>query len=211
MLTTVCELYLTPAQKPASSRVVLRNDWVSSTKNVQVHQRHWAILNKVLSKVNLLLFSRHDPTFSHKNNALIMPQITGPLPTQLLDYHRWSHFNNITLGYKPVDLILDCDILILCLRNADHLPYWGGSPFSFNIAFGYVVFGEMRSRLIPLLWAATLSHNTLMIRFTPRQSNPTMAIFWDTEGVSTLRLPTPDKKRCEQYFLTIHQRDTDDS
>ena len=107
-------------------------------------------LNTIDHFTRINLRSSHDPTFSCKAKAYLVPEVTANLPTMSFadPMHVWPHLNCLRLadpGYnlsRGIDLLLgaDCFPSIMCTEVR---PGTTGLPMAQATVFGWVILGPV--------------------------------------------------------------------
>jgi hypothetical protein len=133
-------------------------------------------------------------------NALVLPKMTGHLPTSYCDTASWGHLNGLTLAdpqfHTPskIDLLLGSDIFWLFIKNGRRLGN-GNTPLAIDSTLGWLVGGK----------SSALSQ--VQVHYTDCDLDKQLQAFWELESVPIKRTLTPEESKCESHFASTHVRD----
>lgn len=143
-----------------------------------------------------------------KSETVIVPQITGSLPTMTLSNKVVKEFKNLELADPnyfspaPVDLLLASDLFPYIYDGCNILPREPGFPVAMHSIFGYVITGQTVLDNEPVSKPASCG----LLAIT-NNIERIMSSFWETENV-TCEIPrNPEDVYAEQLFLKDHSRD----
>lgn len=165
--------------------------------------------------IELAISSLHDNTSYFNIDALVLPSLTGLLPSRSFDPHEWEHLRGITLAdpyfhsSSKIDIILGSDIYgDILLPGNNLLKGPNGSPVAQLTAFGWIISGKRTNT------SASPQNNKQFKRQAIEELSCFSAVsvceqlqkFWEIEEISTEKEPTSDEAQCEAYFQKTHHR-----
>lgn len=158
---------------------------------------------RIFGSVDVSLHSRLSSRVV-KAHALVLDNISHPLPPSELPLEVRSRFGNLQLADddfdipSPIDFLIGADLLPqLMIDGIQSIP---GNPTAVNTVFGWVLVGPTSSQ--PSESFATSLHVHCNI-------SSTLQKFWETEEVSSTLHLDPLDMMVEEHFLRTHSRDKD--
>lgn len=151
-----------------------------------------------------LLSSPLRPETNIQASAVILPRISGDLPTVPISQDIIKSFSSLTLAdsqfHTPgkIDLLLGADVYsqILVTQGPTIIP---GEPTAINSVFGWILLGKAATTVhaapITSLFTASPSLDSLLRKF------------WEIEEVDFKKPQDPDDVFCEDHFVKTHTRD----
>lgn len=154
--------------------------------------------------VNCTLSSLHTPESKIQTSAVILPRISGDLPTVPISKELVKSFSSLTLADPlfhttgKIDFLLGADIYsqILVTHGPTLIP---GEPTAFNSIFGWILLGKAATE-------ASSVPVTSLFTCGPSLDN-IVRQFWEIEEVDFKLPQDPDDIFCEDHFLKTHSRD----
>jgi hypothetical protein len=133
-------------------------------------------------------------------NALIMPTVTGVLPSYACDPSVWNHLGGLKLAdpeyFKPatVDILLGSDLFWSLLQDGRRCgPI--EAPIGIRSTLGWLIAGPVD---------AMSQH--MAVNHADIDLNRTLQKFWEIEEIATTRIFTPEEQLAEQHFTSTHSR-----
>ncbi|CAI6373892.1 unnamed protein product [Macrosiphum euphorbiae] len=135
-------------------------------------------------------------------NVLILPRITGPIPTNRIQISPWPHIEGLNLAdpeyYEPlpVDLLLGADVFPYVVsgeKKEDSIT----QPIALSTVFGWVLMGTTSNT--PTKMSVTMCATTESV-------DRTLQRFLDIEDVPTVVKSSPDEEECERIYTTTTSR-----
>lgn len=143
-----------------------------------------------------------------KSETVIVPHITGNLPTLTLSNKVVNEFKDLELAdpnyfsAAPIDLLLASDLFPYIYDGRNILPREPGLPVAMHSIFGYVITGQTELNNDP-----TSKLTSCGLLAITNNIERIMSSFWETENV-TCEIPrNPEDVYAEQLFLKDHSRD----
>ncbi|XP_054742580.1 uncharacterized protein LOC129247471 [Anastrepha obliqua] len=189
-----------------TERLKRRINLPSKRLNAQVSGINNSISAQVRQACSLQLRSPIDPFVKINTIALVLPQLTGNLPTCLVSAMTRQAFPDLTLADKrffvnePVDLVLGGDIypqIILSGLKKNVLS----TLLAQETVFGWILTGRAetvnppKTKIISLFSEVTLDKQ--------------LAAFWELEDIPKKERQTEDDVYCEELYRTTTQRNQD--
>ncbi|XP_036347034.1 uncharacterized protein LOC118756375 [Rhagoletis pomonella] len=151
----------------------------------------------------LLPLSSYSSDECYAINALILPKITGDLPTQTLNVPEWPHIHGLFLAdphfMKPgrIDILVGMDAMdqLICI---DLRKGPVGTPMAQRTVFGWTLFGSVDSSASPQLHLPSLHCDVQLDRALTR--------LWELEESPRKPHFTHEERFCEDHFVSTHQR-----
>ncbi|XP_073835841.1 uncharacterized protein [Musca autumnalis] len=147
-----------------------------------------------------------DPTFSIDIDALVVPDVTGNVPTHSFDQFNRKRLPKLKFAdpdfYKsaPVDILIGGNLYpVILLGGVEHGIL--GSLVAQETVFGWIVTGPTNSR-VPRT-TTSVSHCTRV------SIDKQLARFWEIEEIPTKPKVSEDDKICEQIYADTVKRNTD--
>lgn len=172
--------------------------------NTQITSMYVSGLNDIGSNFKhkcKILVSSTINEFEANLMCLVVPKITGNLPSQKINISDWPIPSNITLANptfntsKNVDILIGADLFWNVIGN-EKISLGNNKPLLINTIFGYVVSGPCDDRTFV---------NTVKCNFNV---NDDLQKFWDIEEVPSELSPfTKNEQYCEDYFNQTVSRD----
>lgn len=138
-------------------------------------------------------------------DVLILPRITGPVPSERVWINAWPHINGLKLADPdyaqalPVDILLGADIFPYLLLG-DKLEGAVGQPIALSTVFGWVLMGKTSTA--PKGQVSTMCVTTDAI-------DRTLQRFLEVEDVPTIQRNNPDDIMCENIYQSSVTRQLD--
>lgn len=135
-------------------------------------------------------------------NVLILPRITGPIPTNRIQVSPWPHIEGLKLAdpeyYEPlpVDLLLGADVFPYVVSGEKK----EGSitqPIALSTVFGWVLMGTTSNT--PAKMSVTMCATTESV-------DRTLQRFLEIEDVPTVVKSSPDEEDCERIYTNTTSR-----
>ncbi|XP_073835847.1 uncharacterized protein [Musca autumnalis] len=147
-----------------------------------------------------------DPTFSIDIDALVVPDVTGNVPTHSFDQFNRKRLPKLKFAdpdfYKsaPVDILIGGNLYpVILLGGVEHGIL--GSLVAQETVFGWIVTGPTNSRV---------PRTTTRVSHCTRVSiDKQLARFWEIEEIPTKPKVSEDDKICEQIYADTVKRNTD--
>jgi len=136
--------------------------------------------------------------------ALIVPKVTGVLPSSPCNPQAWSHITGLQLAdptfNKPgkIEMLLGSDVLFSILTEG----FRGGSkssPLAQNTIFGWVLCGPI----------SQAKQRVIQVNHADVQISSVLRKFWELEELPPKKHFTEEEKICEQHFLATHTRNSE--
>lgn len=145
--------------------------------------------------------------FNHRLTiqALILPQITLPLPSASFYPQDWEHLKSLQLAdpkyheTSPIDLLIGSDHFFDIIIDGKKIGS-NGTPIAQNSIFGWVIVGNINQ-------GSQSSCSTLTI--SEVDINSSLQKFWETEELPTSKHLSPEEEQCEKQFELTHTRALD--
>lgn len=156
----------------------------------------------VRGSTNITLRPVHHDSPKLAVNVLILPRITGPIPTNRIQVSPWPHIEGLKLAdpeyYEPlpVDLLLGADVFPYVVSGEKK----AGSitqPIALSTVFGWVLMGTTSNT--PTKMSVTMCAITESV-------DRTLQRFLEIEDVPTVVKSSPDEEECERIYTTTTLR-----
>jgi hypothetical protein len=137
---------------------------------------------------------------SYSVNALIMPNVTGVLPSYACDPSVWNHLVGLELAdpkyYKPaaVDILLGSDLFWSLLQDGRRCGPQE-APIRIRSTLGWLIARPVDG-----------SSQQVIVNHAELDLNSTLQRFWEIEEVATTRLFPPEEQHAEKHFASTHIR-----
>jgi hypothetical protein len=134
-------------------------------------------------------------------NALVLPKVTGRLPTQRHDPSVWSHLKGLQLAdpryHIPanVDILLGADIFFNILLDGRKTAS-PDQPIGIRSSLGWLIAGNLNS-----------TKSTVRVHHSDTNLDQLLTRFWEVETIEESRKLTAEEQSCEDHFLRTHQRE----
>lgn len=178
--------------------------------------------SSVKNMVNATVLSRHNG-YKVNLNFLVLPKITGELPSVSVDIGNWEIPNNIELADDSfnnrgkIDLLVGAEVFyqILCIG---HIVLSDSLPVLQKTLFGWIVSGKHR-QINP-----DISNSFYSSHGDPKKSQQytsfchhsmeistfeDLSKFWEIEELKSESKFTKEEETCEELFKSTTVRDTD--
>ncbi|XP_008183743.1 uncharacterized protein LOC103309618 [Acyrthosiphon pisum] len=138
-------------------------------------------------------------------NALILPRITGPIPSERVFTEHWSHTVGLNLADPdydkplPVDILLGADVfpqLILGDKRVGNT----GQPIALSTVFGWVLMGRT---------SCATKKKIVTMCSTLESVNQTLKRFFEVEEVPNVEKGCPADLECERIYQSTTTRQPD--
>ncbi|XP_062703759.1 uncharacterized protein LOC134286198 [Aedes albopictus] len=153
-------------------------------------------------KLNVSVSSRYS-NFSTTVECLIVPKVTGIIPSSKIDISSWSIPAGIQLAdpefFVPerIDMLIGASKFFYLLKSG-HLRLADGLPELHETHFGWVVAGEIDDRVVNTVQQV---HSA-----TVDSLNDTVKKFWELEEIADTPSLGTEQDECEDTFQRTHHR-----
>lgn len=154
--------------------------------------------------VTFRIGARFSSNFSMEMEALVLPNITRPLPEQHFDNQRWEHLNNL-LWADPtynqpnkIDILLGADYYPNILMN-QVVKGNQGEPVAQQTELGWIIFGNMVNEKSPSVQS--------MVTLVDIENQ--LKRFWEVEEISPKNFMTEEERMCEEHYQQNYCRTSD--
>ena len=162
---------------------------------------------EVKATTQMRLRSPQLDTFSLPCTFLIIPTVSGRLPSDRIPLRRWPHFDGLNLADPEfsapgrVDAILGADVYGALLTgeirfNSLH------EPTALSTVFGWIIVGPTGAQ-------STYHQPVPIFHCTTSTLSNQLQKFWELEEVSNRDAPPPSADHCERQFRESHYREKD--
>ncbi|XP_055622293.1 uncharacterized protein LOC129765881 [Toxorhynchites rutilus septentrionalis] len=134
--------------------------------------------------------------------CLVTPEITGKIPSVLINVEEWNIPTNIMLAdpnfFKPeqIDMLIGMELFFNLLKP-DHITNDENIPDLRDSHLGWLVTGTVSSNV-----------NTLYSQVASVESiEESMQKFWQVEELADTTTFSSEEQRCEEHFVSTHSRD----
>ncbi|XP_055623375.1 uncharacterized protein LOC129766805 [Toxorhynchites rutilus septentrionalis] len=134
--------------------------------------------------------------------CLVTPEITGKIPSVLVNVEEWNIPTNIMLAdpnfFKPeqIDMLIGMELFFNLLKP-DHITNDENIPDLRDSHLGWLVTGTVSSNV-----------NTLYSQVASVESiEESMQKFWQVEELADTTTFSSKEQRCEEHFVSTHSRD----
>ncbi|XP_062557644.1 uncharacterized protein LOC134222513 [Armigeres subalbatus] len=183
------------------------------SQRLQVHRDRVAIsvagigqaATKVRQRIQAVLSSRVS-NYSRELAFLVLPRVTVDLPTTIINTDAWTLPGGIQLAdptfFEPngVDIVLGIECFFDFFETGKRISLGEQLPTLNESVFGWVISGGISVSTSSLLISCNVSAldglDTLIARF------------WSCEEVESGKAHSPEEKRCEEWFSSTVQRNT---
>ncbi|XP_051162144.1 uncharacterized protein LOC127282104 [Leptopilina boulardi] len=163
----------------------------------------------VKSRIETEISSIHYPHTTVKISALVLPRLTGYVPTfETLDPH-WTHLHGLHFAdpfpfdKDDVQLIIGADYYgLLLLGEVKKGPV--GSPVAQSTLLGWILSGTVNQ--------SNLNYNSIVLsqhctKLSDLQEE--LVRFWQLEEFIDKKFLTEEEKMCEKFFRDTHTRNSE--
>lgn len=136
---------------------------------------------------------------------LVVPHVTGILPSRKIDVHDWNIPQHLPLAdptfYLPakVDMLLGAELFfeLLC---TDRFKLADNQPMLWQTKLGWIVCGSHDAVRRPTLVAATCQEADARL-------DDLVQRFWEQEELVESTNPTTENQKCMEHFAATHRRE----
>lgn len=187
-----------------SERLVNRLRLSTSKINAQISGLNRVISAEVRKSCGLVISSPRSPCMRIETNALILPRLTGNLPTCPIDNSIVDALPNLELADKnffrsdQVDILIGSDLypqVILSGVKRNIL----GSLLAQETVFGWILTG-------PTPTNDSSTETQVVAYFNEVSLESQLSRFWELEEVPKERYLTPEEKFCEENYAHTTRR-----
>lgn len=165
-------------------------------------------INGMLAETSLHLtefsFYPHFSSESYSVEALVVKQVTSPLPNFTLDRHDFPHLKHLVLAdpkfymSSKIDILLGADIFAT-LINGNPIFGQAGEPVALQTKLGYILSGQVDARM---------PGNSSLVCHTTNHVDETLKTFWALESIPKPEIKNKQDELCEEYFNNTIKRDS---
>lgn len=171
---------------------------VVGINNAPSHMRHSCCVT-ICSRLN---------TFKTKLHCLVIPKITGTIPTKNIDIKKFNLPNNLSLAdpsfYIPseIDLLIG-SALFWQILDSGSMQLGNNSPLLHNTLFGWVIAGPV---------GEGADNESEFCGFIKNDSESYLqgqvTKFWESEELQSDHIFSAEESACESYYQQTFQRDS---
>ncbi|XP_075158007.1 uncharacterized protein LOC142231277 [Haematobia irritans] len=151
---------------------------------------------------------RYDSDLELKVKALVVPGLSGNLPTRSISPHILKNFPNLQLAdpkfYESsrIDLLIGADVFNQILLDNIRRNICG-SLIAQETVFGWIVTGPIQNN------TNVSSYSTIVSYFTETTLEKQLKRFWEVENLPQNPLPSSADEYCEKLYSDTTSRDCD--
>ncbi|CAG7710012.1 unnamed protein product [Allacma fusca] len=200
----VGSLRMLSSTAPKSTKQTTNTKSKSVSSNVTMGKRTtWRFTNAPSSCPCPLPTER--PCFHHQLTALVLPTVTGLLPSATCTPTMWNHLTYLHLAdpqwFKSdkIDLLIGSDLYYNVLQTG-HMPSVSGSPVALLTSFGWILGGPVEEEM---------STEVVTSHVVQVGVEDILRKFWELEEVPTTMATSKEAELCEEQFLQTVRREPD--
>lgn len=160
-----------------------------------------------VGQANISFVSRFDSGNSFRITALVLPTITGRLPSAYLGTKEWKHLDGLPLADPNFNVPDDIDVVLgastcAALIKSGLVKGAPNQPIAQDTHIGWVIYGSTQAstRYLQTLHAvAEITEEARIDHFLTR--------FWEVESVPHVRHRSDEEQLCENLFVANTTRD----
>ncbi|XP_061402935.1 uncharacterized protein LOC133338843, partial [Musca vetustissima] len=179
----------------------------SRSSSVASLTQHHCDIPREAQPSDVAIGSPCDPSVLLSTNALVLPMISGSLPSFSVSSDFKSQMPNLRLAdvnlfdSRPVDLLLGADLYPKILLEGCR-SIISGTLLAQNTVFGWLVTGPIPSSQIRT-FATTINIEE------EDSLNKTLLRFWELEETPKRKLMSPSDRLCEENYIQTTRRTSD--
>lgn len=178
-------------------------------KNVKISGLNNTISATVQKECSITLRSNTDHSLEVSTSALVVPHLSGNLPSCTVNLHSISGLPDIPLAdpkffeSSKVDILLGGDILpsIMLSGIQRHVC---GSLIAQETIFGWILTGPLSNKFTPS--PLTPSHSTIVSYFCEISIDKEISRFWEVEDIPRKVIRSHPDQFCEDLFTRTTKR-----
>jgi len=183
------------------SEVSVRRLGISRTRaSTEVLGLSSTSLGTTKGMTSVILSPHFDDNVRIPMKLLILPNVTGLLPSYPCDPTVWPHLQGLELAdpqfHKPsnVDILLGADVFWDVLLDGKRKGP-KGSPVGIRTQLGWLIAGQLN-----------VASNKVTSCYADVDLDKILQQFWEIESNPISKPLTVEEKKCEQHFLQTHRR-----